>query len=710
MANPRPSASSRDEASWSAVADFSANTSPNQFNPVVNAVETSVILGQVIEASELFVYSDLDPNTMKQIGFLDQGVAGNTGYFTYNGVQQTAGQWFWVPAADVPNVKYVSGSSISLERFGVQVSDGQRLSGISLAEVSTVDVPRITTSPLAMIDSLEQVLLSSKISITSGVSPLFYEIIDMNPAPTSARLVVNGVELDGGEIHTISAVDYSTTFIKGGRDDLGRSLDEFVIRVDNGNQKSPWAGVSFSTDPVNQAALLDIGQWDNPSPPLELTFNFPLTIPEYFCTLGFDECTDFQALTDPGMRAGIRDVLDTYEEFFNMRFTEVSATVLSDMPFMLSDAVDAGAYTRSPGNPGYPGIPNPGADIFGVISNLPTLMMSNPGQFGYETWIHEIGHAMGLDHPFSQPAGQAGEPPHLPPSVETNRFTVMSYTSVFSDPNTGQPVFAETPMLYDVMALQTLYGANPTFRAGDTQIKFDRDFTNPQTVYDSGGIDTFNLNNHFINATIDLRQGQFSTITGVTENVSIAWGTEIENARGGSGNDTLIGSDLNNVLIGNEGDDILRGNGGIDFLHGNEGRDVYTWFIGDGDDWIDERFGAGRDFLDIHLFDEYVFDNNGNSPLGGTTLVDNFEFLRDGNNLEVRLTLDGKADNGRITVQDMGFGKQRVETLRIFDFAGDQVGPDISLRSVFEFATSTSTPFQITNNTSNYGNLAQPVV
>jgi hypothetical protein len=700
----------RDEASWSDVADFLATTTPNQFDPVIQAIETSVILGATIPASEMFVYSDLDPNTMKEVGFRDQGAAASSGYFTVNGVRQPAGQWFWVDAEDVGSVEFVSGSVISLEQFEVQAFDGQRLSRIGTADVSSVEIPTISTQPVQMIDSLEIVQLKSLIDITTGVSPLFYEVIDLNPAPTSATLVVNGVEMDGGEIHRISAVDFDGTFVRGGLDDLGRSLDEFVIRVDNGNHKSAWAGQTFSTDPVNQAALLDIGRWDNPNPPLELTFNFPLTIPEYFCTLGLDECTDFMPLTDPGMRAGIRDVLNTYELFFNMRFTEVEATVLSDMPFMLSDAVDAGAYTRSPGNPGIPGQPDPGADIFGVISNLPALMMSNPGEIGYETWIHEIGHAMGLDHPFSQPAGQAGAPPHLPPSIENNQFTVMSYTQAYFHPNTGVPVYAETPMLYDVMAIQTLYGANTSYRAGDTQIKFDRDFTNPQILYDASGFDTFNLNNHFINATIDLREGQFSSVAGLANNVGIAWGTVVENGRGGQGNDTIIGNELNNVLIGNTGDDVLRGNGGRDFLHGNEGRDTYSYFIGDGDDLIDERFGAGRDFLDIHLFDEYVFDNNGNDPLGGTTLADNFEFLRDGNDLEVRLTLDGLADNGRITVQDMGWGRQRVETLRLFDFAGDQVGPDISLRSIFEFATSTSTAFEITSNTSNYGNLAQPVV
>ena len=183
----------------------------------------------------------------------------------------------------------------------------------------------------------------------------------------------------------------------------------------------------------------------------------------------------------------------------------------------------------------------------------------------------------------------------------------------------------------------------------------------------------------------------------------------IENARGGLNNDVLIGNDSNNSLIGNLGDDVLRGGRGIDFLHGNEGRDTYEYFIGDGHDVIDERFGAGRDFVDIHLFDEFIFDSNGTDTLGGTTLADNFQFLRDGVDLEIQLTLDGIADNGSLTITQMGFGRQRVESLRIFGADGLQVGPDISLLSIYQFAPTTPTAFEITGNTSIYGNLAVPV-
>ncbi|MCP4081122.1 MAG: hypothetical protein GY819_07540 [Planctomycetaceae bacterium] len=698
----------RDEGAWSSPADMVGTTKANQFNPTVTAVETSVVLGQAIPAAELFVFNDLDPNTMKMVGFIDQGVASDSGYFTVDGVVQTAGQLFWVDAADINSVIYNSGSNISVEQFSVQASDGQRLSAFGIADATTVDVPILTTdSQLYMLDMLEQVQLASLVNVSqSNLSALYYEVIDMNPEVTSASLVVNGVQLEAGEVHRINAADWPLAFVQGGLDDLGRSLDEFNVRMDNGQQISRWSGVNFSTDPVNERALLEIGHWQkSSSAPLELTFNFPSAVPAYFCSGGFEECGTFERLADPGMRAGIRGVLDVYEDMFDVRYTEVSSGVLADVSFGINtEGPDgAAAYAYSPGSPGLPGQFDFNADVFGVKSSEASLAQGEPGEIGYFIWTHEMGHSHGLAHPFD-PLTQ-----DLPASIDNSRYTVMSYTDA---PEFGS-AYPSSPMLYDVMAMQSLYGANTSYRAGNTQIKFDRAQTNPQIVYDSGGVDTFNLNNHFFNSTIDLRQGQFSTVTGTFQNVGIAWGTEIENARGGQGNDTIIGNEGNNSLIGNVGDDTLRGGGGVDYLHGNEGRDVYEWFIGDGNDVINERFGAGRDSLDIHLFDEYVFDDDGNDPLGGNTLVNNFEFLKVGdsfNDLEVRLTLDGLADDGQIVIEDMGWGRNRVETLRLYNYEGEQVGPDISLRSVFDFATSTSTPFQITSNTSNYGNLAQPVV
>ena len=63
---------------------------------------------------------------------------------------------------------------------------------------------------------------------------------------------------------------------------------------------------------------------------------------------------------------------------------------------------------------------------------------------------------------------------------------------------------------------------------------------------------------------------------------------------GGSGDDTLDGSDAADVLVGQAGDDVLLGNAGDDHLLGNEGTDALDG--GAGDDTL--RGGLGDDALD----------------------------------------------------------------------------------------------------------------
>ena len=84
------------------------------------------------------------------------------------------------------------------------------------------------------------------------------------------------------------------------------------------------------------------------------------------------------------------------------------------------------------------------------------------------------------------------------------------------------------------------------------------------TIIDNGGIDTLDYSGFASNQHIDLNPETFSDVGDSIGNVSIARGTVIENAIGGSGNDTLIGNAANNVLTGNGGDDTIDGGGGND--------------------------------------------------------------------------------------------------------------------------------------------------
>jgi hypothetical protein len=68
-----------------------------------------------------------------------------------------------------------------------------------------------------------------------------------------------------------------------------------------------------------------------------------------------------------------------------------------------------------------------------------------PGGYGYETLLHELGHAMGLKHPFDGTV-------HLPAAQDNTANTLMSYTDA------GGPY--QHYSQYDVAALDWLYGGD----------------------------------------------------------------------------------------------------------------------------------------------------------------------------------------------------------------------------------------------------------
>jgi serralysin len=169
--------------------------------------------------------------------------------------------------------------------------------------------------------------------------------------------------------------------------------------------------------------------------------------------------------------------------------------------------------------------------------------------------------------------------------------------------------FAQTLMMYDIAALQYLYGANYTSNSGDTVYRWGP--TTGQmsingvnqsdgegnkifmTLWDGGGVDTYDLSNYMTGVKIDLRPGEWTTTSAaqlawLTANGSKiaagnianallyggSWLSLVENAKGGSGHDTIIGNLTANMLWGNGGNDVLSGGDGHDVLIGGPGADI----------------------------------------------------------------------------------------------------------------------------------------
>jgi serralysin len=302
-----------------------------------------------------------------------------------------------------------------------------------------------------------------------------------------------------------------------------------------------------------------------------------------------------------------KDIFENVATFTNLTFKETPFSQAT-----LGQILQPGGGGQS-SNP-YPEVPDGNTyttvGIHGTVAEASKVVFA--GQFS-NVWYHEIGHSLGLGHPFEHPGfidGVKGEEDLGTNYINSSTYTVMSYSPfAWGEDNpwtrasdAGKTILSASVGSYmplDVAALQHMYGAK-AYNTGDNVYTFGDDLATNRgynTIWDTDGTDTISYAGQS-RAKIDLRAatlddeigggGFLSTSEKLTGGFLIASGVSIENARGGAKNDIIHGQGLNNLLVGNAGNDTLYGYGGDDRLDGGTGSDRL-----DGGTGVDQALFAG---------------------------------------------------------------------------------------------------------------------
>lgn len=339
-------------------------------------------------------------------------------------------------------------------------------------------------------------------------------------------------------------------------------------------------------------------------------------------------------------RSQFRDVLGKYEAVSGVKFVEIQGDAMINV-FGSSGGTAGGWANVAQSGETYTST--------GDLTNNYGSMAA--GDYGYQVNLHELGHAMGLEHPHS------GE--HiLADGQDTQSNTVMTYNIEFPYATDLGPL--------DIQAMQHLYGDANSFDGWQVSVSA----SDKVTIRATGAGETILATNV---DTVIFASGGKDSVMGRE-------GDDKLNA--GNGNDTVTGAYGDDHLLGKGGDDLLIGDvdqsdysgqagNADDQILGNKGND--TLFGGRGDDTLkggsqsDELVGGtGEDVLSGGAGTDTLSGGDGADTLTGGGGADVFNFVNS-DAYELDVITDFGNGNDRIDLSEFSFINMNALTIGIAD-------------------------------------------
>jgi len=360
----------------------------------------------------------------------------------------------------------------------------------------------------------------------------------------------------------------------------------------------------LSTLATRIAALMSDYRWNEAvavGAPVTVTYSFMQALPPRESPLTHP---GFRAFT-ASERASARQALAAWSAVSGIRFVEVSDQDAGGRIRLGFHDFTGTTYSEYAGYSNYPmpSYDNYNTDLFLNTAQVKDISL---GSQGFQVLLHEMGHAIGLKHPFDGANT-------LPAAEDNTNNTLMSYNWISGN--------AQSPRQYDIEAIRYLYGrsgASGTKYVWSGSVKALRITGSAASDFLLGG-----LHRNIVSAG-----GGNDTIIGGDQGDSIAGEAGHDSISSGAGNDSIDGGSGNDSILSGDGNDLIKGGLGNDYilsLNGNKSIDG-----GSGDDSISS--GAGNDSIDGGSENDSISSGAGNDSIDGGSGNDSI-LSGDGNDL-----------------------------------------------------------------------------